>query len=253
MTTDKMIHQVFISTGALNAMFTLRVARMINGLYIERYVKNLSTDFDKADRLAREYADTLNERIGGKNCVVFYNGADVDWLFERRGKLSVRDTIAIEEIENGIVPFGKHKGQKINDLPDSYVLWLTDRLKDENLSPVFYALAISASNIAIERDLISKRDQARQEKYEKDVKSTFFGEPKTRYEHEVFVESKFENRYDDGEFSHYSYVLKIDDHILTYKGNIDLPLGEKVLLKFTVKHHYGDDIQRTYINRPKVV
>lgn len=251
-TENKMLMSVFISTGELNAMFTLRVSRTYNGFYMERYIKNLSTDFNKAERLALEYTESLRERVGSETCEVVFVGADVDELYKRRGKLSVRETQMMEQVEAGEVPFGKHRGSKIVDLPDTYVLWLTDKLADPELSPVFYALATVASGIAFERNLLEKREQKREERRQRDSLSTHFGEIGSRYEEDVFVEFKKEVRFEDY-FDHFKYQLRIGDQILTHKGKIDLPQGSTIRMKFTVKFHYGDDVKKTYVNRPKIV
>jgi len=254
MTRDyKMIVSVFVSTGDLQAMFTLRTWRTVNGYSIESYIKNLSTDFDKAQRLAREYAENLQSRIGGDTCSVVYVGEDIDEVFKRRGKLSVRDTQNIESIEAGIVPFGKHRGLKIEDLPDSYILWLTDQMSKEQ-DVVFSALCSVASGIADAKGLLAKREILREERRQGDLKSVHFGVVGTRYEEDVEV--LYKNRMEDqGFFMGFKYTIKIGDMILIHKGRTDLPEG-KCRLKFTVKFHYetGEDkVKKTYINRPVLI
>jgi len=254
MTADYKMHiSVFISTGDLQAMFTLRTWRTVNGYSIESYIKNLSTDFDKAERLAQEYADNLQSRIGGDTCSVVFSGCDVDEVFKRRGKLSVRDTQNIESIEEGIIPFGKNKGMKIEELPDSYILWLTDQLAKE-LDPVFSTLCSIASGIAQSRDLLAKREVRREERRQEDLKSAHFGEIGKRYEEDVEV--LYRNRMEEqGFFMGFKYTIKLSDQILTHKGKTDLPEG-KCRIKFTVKFHYetGEDkVKKTYINRPVLI
>lgn len=251
---NKMYIHVFLSTGDLQAMFTLRTARIVNGFYLESYVKNLSTDFDKAEALAKAYAEGLQSRIGGPTCSVAFVGAEIDEIFKRRGKLSVRDTQAIEEIEAGRVPFGKHRGTKIEELPDGYILWLTDQLQKDDLGPVFFTLASVASGIAESRDLLAKREIRREERRQEEAKSTHFGEIGKRYEEDVEVLYKNEKK-EDGYFLFFKYTIKIGDKILTHNGKTDLPVG-KCRIKFTVKFHYETDgakVKKTYINRPVLI
>lgn len=251
---NKMFLHVFVSTGELQAMFTLRTIRTVNGFSIESYVKNLSTDFEKAERLAIAYADDLRSRIAGPTCQVIFSGTEIDEVFKRRGKLSVRETQYIEAIEDGFIPFGKHNGKKIEELPDSYLLWLTDQLNKDDLSPVFFTLASIASGIADSRGLLAKREAAREEQRLEDLKSEWFGEIGNRYEEDVEV--VFKKKVDDYEGpSYFKYTIKIGDKILTHKGGTDLPLG-KCRIKFTVKFQFesGDDkIKKTYINRPVLI
>ncbi|QIW87660.1 hypothetical protein Ab1vBOLIVR5_gp12 [Agrobacterium phage OLIVR5] len=251
--------EIFVSTGAKNAMFTLRTSRVHSGpgffFTREAYIKNLSTDLEKAEELAMEYTKNLAERIATPDFEVYYIGPETDELFKRRGKLSVADTQAVESIEAGIVPFGKHKDKKIADLPDTYLCWLTDQLKNppDQLKPGFFTLCTVASGIANERGLLAARQAKRDERHEQDLKSTHFGEIGKRYTEEVEVLYKNEDKFDDGSFCQWKYTIKIGDDILTHNGKVDLEVG-KAKLTFTVKFHCDTKtgVKRTYINRIKL-
>lgn len=47
--------------------------------------------------------------------------------------LSIMKEITMEDAKNYTIPFGKHKGKKIEELPENYVDWLIGNSKDENL------------------------------------------------------------------------------------------------------------------------
>ncbi|QIG66012.1 putative quorum-sensing-regulated virulence factor [Ochrobactrum phage vB_OspM_OC] len=253
----KVFLQVFVSTGRKNAMFTLRTMRIHdtgNFSYSnEAYIKNLSTDAEKAEELAIEYAKALNDRIGSEDYVVEYVGMETDEIIKRRGKLSAKDTVAIEAIENGIVPYGKYKGQAIADLTDGYLLWLTDTLSKmdkDSAKPAFFALCSVASGIAHERGLIAEREQKRFDRFHRDSMSNHFGVIGGRYEMNVVVEFKKKDEYSN----YFKYQMRIGNDILFHNGNADLPLGE-CRLKFTVKFHNETQkgIKKTYINRPTLI
>lgn len=246
--------EVFVSTGRKNAMFTLRTARIHSGdgffFTREAYIKNLSTDAEKAEELAMEYTKEMAARIGGPDFEVYYVGMETEEIFKRRGKLSVMDTKAIEDLENGFVPFGKHKGTKLVDLPDTYILWLTDSLKSqEDMKPGFFAFCTVASGIANERGLMAIREQKRAERDEQEAKSNHFGIEGKRYTEEVeIVYANYDN-----ESGYFNYYIRLGDDILFHNGRTELPKG-KVKLTFTVKFHNltRKGVKKTYINRPKV-
>lgn len=256
MSEAKAYMEIFVSTGAKNAMFTLRTTRVHSSRDFfftrEAYIKNLSTDLEKAETLAIEYTKNLAEKIASPDFEVYYTGPETEELRARRGKLSADETAAIELIEAGVVPFGKHKNTNISDLQDTYLCWLTDQLKNppEQLKPAFFALCSIASGVADERGLLAARQAKRDARHEEDLKSAHFGEIGKRYVEEVEVLYKNRDEF-EGFLVGYKYTMKIGDNILTHNGKTDLPLG-KIKLKFTVKFHNETSrgVKRTYINRP---
>lgn len=245
-----MITKVYISTGAKNAMFTLRVARELEGRwYVDGFVKILSKFAMKAEELAKQYTEELAERI---NMPVIFDGFATEGLAERRGKLSAMDTKAIMEIERGNVPFGKNKGMKISELSDNYLLWLTDELKKPDLKPAFFSFALAGSGIAHERGLIAMRDAARLKRQEEDMKSEHYGVIGNRYTLDLLVE--YANRDEETGYTRYQFRDSFGS-ILFHNGQVDFPKGETVKIKFTVKFHNvtKTGIKKTYINRPTLV
>nr|CAI3971151.1 hypothetical protein ORM20_00102 [Ochrobactrum phage ORM_20] len=256
MSIAKNVFEIFISTGEKNGFFTLRTSRSSHSenfsFYREAYIKNLSTDFEKAYKLAFEYYERMKERLETPDFEVIFTGAEYDHIIQRRGKLSVRDTLAIDSIEAGIVPFGKHKGLKIEDLPDTYLLWLTDKIKEmeeKDDKGVFFAFASIASGIAMEKGLLEKRDAERAERLERDLLSNHFGEIGKRYEEEVEVEFATHQEFGDSK-----YQFRLGDDILFHNGSIRLRKG-KVKIRFTVKFHCDTKtgVRKTYINRIKEI
>ncbi len=47
--------------------------------------------------------------------------------------LSIPKVISMEDAENYVLPFGKYKGKKIEELPENYVDWLVENSKDNVL------------------------------------------------------------------------------------------------------------------------
>jgi len=170
-----MHHSFYISTGALDARFTLRHTRSSGHFYVDSYVRNLADSEDLAESKALAYYEAFKERVGCPGVSFSFDGFETDQLRQRRGKLSVRDTESIKKIEAGKFPFGKYSGQDINNADDSYILyWVDQGAKTDSV--IISALASVCLNIAMERDLLAKREAAKIEQLEQDLKSNFVGE-----------------------------------------------------------------------------
>lgn len=244
----------YISTGAKNAMHTLRMSRMNTDIQFVRdsYIKNLAVDVETAQEKATAFFKDWIERVGGSTDD-FVLELDVVPEYDiklRRGKLSAKETQWIEDIEDGIFPFGKHNGTKIVDAPDSYILFFADKAKDEEQNPVMHALTAICMGIASERGLFAKREIAKQERAEKDALSNFVGNVGDRQMFKGEIVSKFYNE-DQG-----FYVTKIrqGDDLICYVGQ---SIGERntvVEFKATIKKHSEyKGIKSTQVNRPKLV
>lgn len=242
--------EVYISTGKLNAFYTLWTQRTGGGFYADpHYVCNLAVDEDRALEKARDYAERMSDRLAPMPVV--FVGFEHEGLARRRGKLSVRDTANLEKIEAGIFPFGKHKDTRISDAPDGYVLFFADKAKDEGLDVSMSALAAACLGVALERDLIAKRDAAREERAALDAQSGHVGEVGDRLEFQGEVVTVFRKEYQDG--TGY-WISKVRDgvNLVSYLGA--KPLGERgavVRFRATVKRH--DDykgVRSTQVSRP---
>lgn len=259
MSTPHLVIDIYVGTGAKNAMYTLRTSRSMSGnnhhSYTDSYIRNLAATEELADQKAFEYFEVVKSRFADqKDVTVLYSGV-CEQADKRRGKLSIQDTRAIETVETGVFPFGKHKDTKIADAPDGYILWLADMQKNiEELRPVMAALASIASGIAVERGLYAKREAARAEQHEKELKSTFVGAVGERREFEGEVMQVFAKKYDDDQIAYYVNRILIGDDIIVYAGNKLGEKGDKLKIKATIKgHNEYKGVKTTQVNRPKVL
>lgn len=248
-----MVQTYYVSTGKKNAMYTLRFNRAGVGAMFafDNYICNLAADVERAVEKAKTYVDALRDRIGETNDfkIVFDEYPDAE-VYKRRGKLSVRDTSNIEQIEDGIFPFGKHAGTKIADAPDSYVLFFADKAKDAS-EPVMVALSAACMGAALERGLIAKRDQARAERAAQDALSNFIGTVGERRVFEGEVIMSFEKQ--DG-FGGSFWINKVrcGSDLVCYIGSKSLgEKGSSIKFKATVKSHdVYEGAKSTKVSRP---
>lgn len=252
----KIVQEFYISTGAKNAMYTLRSVRRMHGMNPEfmpdHYIRNLAADLEKAEQKAAEYVDAYRERVGETEgfSIILSFGAD-NAIYARRGKLSVNDTRMIETIEAGISPFGKHAGEKIDDLPESYILFFADKYGHTE-KPVMEVFAAACLGVALERGYIAKRDERRDEQRKKDLLSNFVGEIGVRQTFEGVVESVFYKETFEG--GYYINKVRCGDDLVMYFGNKLGEKGESLKFKGTVKNHCEyEEVKSTQINRPKVI
>lgn len=245
--------EVYISTGKLNAFYTLWTQRTGGEFYVDpHYICNLATDEDRAEEKARDYAERMADRLAPMRVV--FLGFEHEGLSRRRGKLSVRDTANLEKIEAGIFPFGKHRDTPIADAPDGYILFFADKTKDEGLDVSMSALAAACLGVALERGLIAKRDAARAERAALDALSAHVGNLGDRLEFAGEVVAVFYRDYQDGTGFWVSKVRQGQD-LISYIGG--KPLGERgevVRFRATVKKH--DDykgVLSTQVSRPHML
>lgn len=245
----KTITEVYISTGAQNVMYTLRQARSNRGFSTDFYICNLSIDLEKAIAKARDYF----ERIYYKHEFgeVFFNDCPEYDPRERRKGMTAKQTDAVDEIERGFFPFGKHRGTKIEDAPDGYVLWWADKANEEDA--VVKALASFCMGVALERNLIAKRDEKREERDIRDRASTHIGAVGERMELEAIAFSVYHktNEYDDG---YWISKFMVGSDILVYYGKKIVEKDDVVKIRFTVKrHNEWEGKKTTVIQRPKIL
>lgn len=251
------VQTYYVSTGAKNAMYTLRCRRDVVGspdlgaFMPDYYLCNLAAEEERAVVKAREYVDAMRGRMGEREgfSITFIGCPDSE-TFKRRGKLSVRDTHNIEQIEAGMFPFGKHAGKRISDAPDSYVLFFADKSSGEN-DVVMGALAAACMGIALEKGLVAKRELVRAERAEQDAKSAFIGTIGDRREFVGELFMAFERRNECGP-STWINKIRVGDDIVTYIGSKALgEAGTRVEFKATVKRHDEyKGVRTTVVSRP---
>ncbi len=252
-----------ISSGRLNAMYTLRVVRSGNGFFVDNYICNLSTDPDKAEAKAREYYDRIRDRIADSECfkMTFAGYADFE-LGQRRAKLSIWDTERLEIAEAGIMPFGKHEGKRLEDLPMPTVLWWADQVKECNeeagKSVVFQAVCNMCLGIALDKGYIVAREQKREAQAIRDASSNYVGEPKQRlvFEGEVeLVVSLGETQVAWNAYvTRYLTKVRCGGNVIIYFGNRIAEKGDVIKFKATVKEHKErDGVKQTIVQRPALL
>lgn len=255
---SKITQSYYISTGKKNAMYTLRQRRDVEGqlsavaiLMPDFYLCNLAATEELAIAKASAYVEAMRERIGENENFVIEFFPEVDHEnFKRRGKLSVRDTHSLEQLEAGIFPFGKHAGKLVADAPDSYILFFADKSKDTTLGVVMQAVAAVCMGVALEKGLIAKRDQVRAERHAVDSQSQFIGKVGERrdFEGEVIVSFYKQTEYGD----YWVNKVRCGADIVTYAGCKSLgDVGTVAKFRATIKaHDVYHGINSTKVNRP---
>lgn len=250
----------YVSTGAKNAMYTLRCRRDCDtqpALYAfmpDFYLCNLAATEEKAAEKAREYVERMRVRIGEHDGFRIEFSDEPDRIaMKRRGKLSAADTRCILQIEAGVFPFGKHRGERIEDAPSSYVLFFADKTRDPEANAVTQALAAVCMGIALDRGYVAARDVKRAEQAEIDALSNYVGAIGERrmFEGEVFVSfEKPATDYAPG--GYWINKVRCGNDIVTYIGGKSL--GEKgatITFKATVKKHDAyNGVKSTQVARP---
>ena len=253
----------YISTGKLSAMFTLWTGRecndmAVNAILRDNYICNLAAvgGDEEAQRKALDYCERMSERRGVN---IEFRGFYDEPQNGRKGKLSVRDTAALEQIEQrAVFPFGKHAGTLIADGPDSYVLYWADQMGKEGTGIVAEVLAARCMGVAMERDLIAERDAQRAERAELDAKSQYVGAVGERLVIEGEVIGAFfkDNGcgYADQPEGYWITKVRSGENLLTYMGNKLAERGERVRFRATVKaHNEYQGVKSTKVNRPAKV
>lgn len=261
------VQTMYISTGAKNAMHTLRMRRDCAGInpnfLPDFYMRNLAVDVELAQEKAKAYFDAWCERVGGSRDD-FKMSLELEPEYDikkRRGRLSAHETDCIETIEAGFFPFGKHKGVAIDQAPDTYVVFFADKAKDDQTeNPVMAALSAACLGVALEMGWIAKRDAARVERDRLDQLSQFVGKIGERLEFTGEVVTKFwkSNAPEDAtirdKFGYWITKIRCSGNLIVYVGDELGERGATIRFKATVKKH--DDykgVKSTKINRPKIL
>jgi hypothetical protein len=247
----------YVSTGRLNAMYTLRMFREggpVSAWYTpDFYLCNLSTDPVKAAAKAEEYVARIRGHQEGQGITVNLCTESEYTAMKRRGNLSARQTHQIATIESGVFPFGKHGGAKISEAPASYLLWFADKAKDPSADAVIQALAAACYGAALEAGHIAARQAVRDAQAEVDALSCHVGTVGQRLD---LTGTLFYCFMKVSEFDGSTYFinkLRVGSDIVVYIGNQLGEKGETITLRATVKKHDEyKGVKTTTVNRPKV-
>jgi uncharacterized protein (DUF3820 family) len=251
---EKQIRNYYISTGAKNAMYTLRVAVRGNVHFLDNYICNLAATEEKAIEKATDYVERLQQRVADQESLVIILDDCPEFVADkRRGKLSIYDTRNIEAIESGVFPFGKHKGVKIVDAPDSYVLYFADQaLSEANM--VSNALIAACQGVALEKGLIAKREAIRAERFAVDSLSSFIGTIGERREFKGEIFAFIEKQETEFQAGYTITKVRIGNDIVSFFNNEMGKMGDTISFKATVKQHNDyKGVKTTIVNRPKAL
>lgn len=244
---------VYISSGAKNAMYTLRQHTSSAGWHRDSYLGNLSIYPEKAEAKAREwFVRAYGEPNEACKQGLFFAGW-ADFELGPRGTLMEPAWVytALEHLElTGNMPWGNSKGTKMEDLEDGTVLWWADRKEEELTNSCAAEIQARCKAIALERGLFAKREAAQAEWEEKRRLSAHVGTVGERMEFEGTVErlKSYESMYGTG----WIYAIRCGNDCVVYFGNAELGgRGQRVRFSATVKKHdeYNGEKQTT-VNRP---
>jgi hypothetical protein len=242
----------YISVGALGVFHTLRKEYLDpNGLVLaDAHICNLPTDANQAVEKAIERVAELEKRFNKKMNL----STDIDEFTIKKSnyKHSMILINKINLVEKGLAPLGKYMGQKISELPESYILWTADQNPNiiDVLSEIPRKLFSDACvAICIERGLFEVRK-------DKNNESVFLGEIGSKIN--VVAEIKSINTYNNDIYGETTlYRLVVDGNNISYKGKINLgEVGEVVQLEAKVKAHNTNadtNFKTTVITRPKII
>lgn len=244
--------EIYISSGMLNGFYTLR-SRTEAGLFsTDIYLRNLSTDADKAEAKAREYFD----RVYGDTAadVRFAGFADFD-LTPWGKALKPWEHKQMAAIEAGFWPFGKHAGARIEGSPEGYIVYWAEQTADAS-KPVALALIEVCRSIADAAGLRVKFEERRKavqaQRAADAARSTHVG---TIGKRDTFAAltlralPSFDSMY--GRV--YIHILAdAAGNVLIYKGGKALAeVGATISIKATVKEHgERDGTLQTILSRP---
>lgn len=252
----------YIQTGAKNAMYTLRCHRHNDefqpGPFFEPdfYLCNLAADEEAAAYKATLYVNALRARLPDSPGFRLQFDAEAGGKYQRRGKLSVRDTQALTRVEAGVVPFGKHAGKQIADLDAGYLLWLSDKAGTFDSAPM-NALGMIAQGIALERGYIAVRDAQREVRANLDALSNYVGAVGERRDFTGEVVSAFAKRYEpraDAEIAYWISKVRCGNDLVTWVGSRAIgEVGSTVSFTARItKHDEYKGVKSTQVNRPTI-
>ena len=235
----------YISSGAKNAMRTLRHVISSPGYVRDEYVCNLCRDFDEAVKKARS--------IIGTKANLEASEFDLEkWGLNVNVKPWMRSQLKL--VDNGIMPFGKHRGAEISTLDDGYVKYW---VKQSATNIVGQAVVQKFTDVANERDLFAKWEKEEKEKQaareEQIAKMNFVGKIGQRME--LFIRCDKVLSFDTAwGGTHINLCVDRFGNKFVYKGSNRWEEGVYYKVKATIKKHdeYKGEKQNI-ISRPTIV
>jgi hypothetical protein len=241
---------VYISSGAKNAMYTLRVMRAGEGFFLDNYICNLSTTSETAETKARDYFDRVSQ---GHPDWIFQGFADFD--LSAWGAPSPWERAGLQLVAQDLFPFGKNKGASILDADDGYLLWWAEQVIGSDTNKPAAALIDRCKGIALDRNLYAKREaknEAREAAWQAKVAtSRHIGtlDTRQRFTATITRQHLYENDFGDGCIT---TMEDADGQVLVYFGwSLTGDVGDVVSFDARIKRHSDyKGLAQTIVNRP---
>lgn len=237
--------QYYISSGAKNAMRTLRRFTSSDTYYNDEYICNLARDYDVALEKAKG--------IVGKNPI----SAD---MFELNGwgekTLPRWETDAVNAIKMGKMPFGKHAGKDLAEIAKDkgYVKFWVEQNAGNMASTM---LIQSFTDIANENGYFDEwekeAEEAEKKELERQVNSKHFGEIGERIEFDVkcLMVLSFEGHFG---LSYFNICETRTGESVIYKGSNCWTKDHCYKVRATIKEHeVYKGVRQTVISRPAIL
>jgi uncharacterized protein (DUF3820 family) len=238
----------YISSGAKNAMRTLRSVISVPGVYFrDEYICNLARDYDEAVEKARE-------RIGTEAELKAQDFDLNEWGKHGGQPMKKWMVQQIEQVELGYMPFGKHRGEKIADLPETYVKYWVSEMASNAVGQV---LIQKFTDIANERGYFEQWEQEEKDKETARIaeaaKSNYVGNVKDRM---VFFLRCDKRLAIDGHYGAYYMNICKDRYgnEFVYAGSNAWQEGKYYKIKATIKaHREYKGKKQNFISRPTII
>lgn len=244
--------ECYLSTGRKATFYTLR--RMIAGpgFCNDHYVKRLYTDLDRSLEAAKLFAERTGMNFTGIHDEPMYKFGEFQTALKE-----ARERNWADDLGQGIMPWGKHKGKALDDLPGGYIAFIVDKLDDMDfMSDEFRVIMREALQTYADAHK-AWVEEKKAEWEEKKVLSDYVGEVKVRLKGiKVVVETV--KRDIEGYYGYYDIIAFRDENgnKLVYMGGSGIDVKEKksYVIDATVKAHeeYKGEKQ-TKVSRVKLV
>lgn len=244
----------YISTGAKEVYYTLNKVVQEGAIVLSHnYVQNLSMEEDEAIEKAEAFAKRLSD--AGLDCV-FDGTVDGETYGKLGSNLKVEDHFKMKKIQEGIMPFGKHKDKALKELPQDYMLWAISKFQSST-NPVENSLAFALLSAAIDLGYFQDGDDILKcltDFNHQNSKSEYIGEKGQRLTLECLIVNT-SGYYDDLYRQEvHNILLKQGDNMIAYTGTKDLGhKGDTIKIKATIKNTYeSKGVKYTQITRPTI-
>lgn len=249
--------EYYIGTGKFSVFYTLRSTTVWEGSShcIDHHIVNLSMNVEEAVSKAAAYFAVIEAQLNkqpSKDLVISFDPIPQEIRSGVRASkdMSRWEIRCMDVIASGVMPFGTHQDTPFCELPDNYIVWLSEQKKegDGERVLVMNACASIAMGVALERDLFNKR-QAEIESH------AHVGEVGTRTEIVAKITSVTVN---DGK---YGDVFKCNmktpqGDVVIYKGSKFMgEVGDTLTMKANIDYHGATDngFKYTVIKRPTII